>query len=291
MHESEIDAAVAVLRDGGIVLHATEGVWGFACDPQDKTAVTRILQIKGRPIDKGLIVIGSEPEAFALELAALTDEQRRDVLSTWPGRHTWVLPNGQFPRMGHGRPANSGLPGTGPRTGTNAGRAFRRGPDIDVCQSIGRGANRDGSRCAGAVRQRGRFRVVGRSGRCRGGKRYPRPRRQRAQDGLMDDYLVVGNPIEHSLSPQIHSAFAAATGEPIHYDKALVPLDGFAAFVDDFVGRGGKGLNVTLPFKLDAYAYVDECDATASTAQAVNTIAVGNAGDPGLQHGWHWTSH
>lgn len=90
----------------------------------------------------------------------------------------------------------------------------------------------------------------------------------------MDNYLVVGNPIEHSLSPQIHAAFAVQTGQDVQYEKALVPVDGFAAFVDRFVAAGGKGLNVTLPFKLDAFAYVSERDALAQTAQAVNTIKV-----------------
>lgn len=91
----------------------------------------------------------------------------------------------------------------------------------------------------------------------------------------MDEYLVVGNPVEHSLSPQIHAAFAEQTKQDMGYAKALVPLGGFAEFVDRFAAGGGKGLNVTVPFKPDAFAYVDEHDQAAQTALAVNTIILG----------------
>ena len=89
-----------------------------------------------------------------------------------------------------------------------------------------------------------------------------------------DRYLVVGNPIEHSRSPQIQQAFAAQFDDNMAYDKALVEVGEFAHFVDAFAASGGRGLNVTLPFKLDAAHYVDELDGLARSAGAVNTIKI-----------------
>ncbi len=85
-------------------------------------------------------------------------------------------------------------------------------------------------------------------------------------------YLVVGNPIAHSRSPQIHSAFAKQLGDKIVYDKAEVELGEFAQFAEQFKASGGKGMNVTVPFKIDAYNYVDTVDEHARAAAAVNTI-------------------
>ena len=70
----------------------------------------------------------------------------------------------------------------------------------------------------------------------------------------MDKYAVIGNPIAHSRSPQIHAAFARATGQDLSYERLLAPLDGFLATVEAFARSGGKGLNVTVPFKLQAFA-------------------------------------
>jgi len=89
----------------------------------------------------------------------------------------------------------------------------------------------------------------------------------------MDSYAVVGNPVGHSLSPRIHAAFAAATGEPVSYTTLLAPLDGFAACVEEFFAEGGAGVNVTVPFKGAAADWVDELDPAAAAAGAVNTIA------------------
>jgi len=88
---------------------------------------------------------------------------------------------------------------------------------------------------------------------------------------MTDRYAVVGNPVAHSLSPEIHAAFARQTGEDIEYGKLLAPLDGFAATVDKFRAGGGHGVNVTVPFKFDAFRY---CEPTASAvdAEAVNTL-------------------
>ena len=87
-----------------------------------------------------------------------------------------------------------------------------------------------------------------------------------------DQYCVFGNPIAHSKSPLIHAAFALQTGEPIVYDRRLAPLDGFALAARTFAAEGGKGANVTVPFKLDACALATELTPRARAAGAVNTL-------------------
>jgi shikimate dehydrogenase len=89
----------------------------------------------------------------------------------------------------------------------------------------------------------------------------------------MDRYAVIGNPVEHSKSPDIHAAFAKATGQELSYERLLAPLDGFADTVAAFRLGGGLGANVTLPFKLEAYALAAEHSARAVQAGAVNTLA------------------
>ncbi len=90
---------------------------------------------------------------------------------------------------------------------------------------------------------------------------------------LVDRYAVIGNPVAHSKSPTIHTAFAQATGQALTYERLLAPHDRFAASVDQFVKAGGKGLNVTIPFKLEAFALARERSARATSAGACNTLA------------------
>lgn len=89
---------------------------------------------------------------------------------------------------------------------------------------------------------------------------------------MSDRYAVVGNPVGHSKSPQIHAAFARQTGQDISYDHLLAPLDSFEATVRRFFHEGGHGLNVTVPFKREAWDLVDHCEGGALSAEAVNTI-------------------
>jgi shikimate dehydrogenase len=89
---------------------------------------------------------------------------------------------------------------------------------------------------------------------------------------MTDQYAVIGNPVEHSLSPAIHAEFARATGQDISYGKLLAPLDAFEATVRKFFREGGKGLNVTLPFKRKAWDLVNSHADYALDAEAVNTI-------------------
>lgn len=88
----------------------------------------------------------------------------------------------------------------------------------------------------------------------------------------MDRYVVMGNPIAHSKSPQIQAQFAEQTGEAVSYGRMLVPLDGFAAAVDELIAGGAKGANVTVPFKLEAYELATALTERASAAGAVNTL-------------------
>ena len=73
----------------------------------------------------------------------------------------------------------------------------------------------------------------------------------------MDRYAVVGNPIAHSKSPAIHQLFAQQTRQDLTYTTLLSPLEGFEKTVKAFFSEGGKGLNVTVPFKQNAWHYVN----------------------------------
>ena len=88
----------------------------------------------------------------------------------------------------------------------------------------------------------------------------------------MDKYAVIGNPIEHSRSPDIHAAFARQTGDVIEYGRILGNLEDFAGDVRRFLAAGGRGLNVTVPFKEQAWRLADELTSRAHTAGAVNTL-------------------
>ena len=85
-------------------------------------------------------------------------------------------------------------------------------------------------------------------------------------------YAVVGNPISHSMSPAIQSRFAEQTGEAVYYERIEAPLDGFRATVEMFFNGGGGGLNVTVPFKQQAWSLADVHTQRAASAGAVNTL-------------------
>ncbi|MEY5028686.1 MAG: Shikimate dehydrogenase, partial [Pseudomonadota bacterium] len=89
---------------------------------------------------------------------------------------------------------------------------------------------------------------------------------------MTDRYAVIGNPIEQSKSPFIHLAFAKVAGQDMDYVKVLAPLGGFAAEVDAFRRAGGRGMNVTAPFKIDAFAYATDLAPSAQMAGAVNAM-------------------
>ncbi len=90
----------------------------------------------------------------------------------------------------------------------------------------------------------------------------------------LDRYAVMGNPIAHSKSPMIHTLFAREMKQKLEYGAILVELGQFAEAVQSFMSEGGKGLNVTVPFKRDAWKLVDERSECAALAGAVNTILI-----------------
>ena len=89
---------------------------------------------------------------------------------------------------------------------------------------------------------------------------------------MSDRYAVFGNPIGHSKSPSIHTAFARQTGQDLVYQAIAAPLDAFPATLAAFVAAGGRGANVTVPFKQQAYALADRRTPRAELAGAVNTL-------------------
>jgi len=86
--------AAAALRTSGVIAYPTEAVWGLGCDPFDEAAVLRLLAIKQRPVDKGLILIAASTAQLdgLVDWDALPRERRDEVLASWPGPHTWIMP-------------------------------------------------------------------------------------------------------------------------------------------------------------------------------------------------------
>jgi len=89
---------------------------------------------------------------------------------------------------------------------------------------------------------------------------------------MSDKYAVVGNPIDHTKSPLIHLSFAKETGQTIDYVAIEAPVGGFSDVVDRFRREGGLGLNITAPFKMDAFAYCTVLKKRARLAGAVNAM-------------------
>ena len=90
----------------------------------------------------------------------------------------------------------------------------------------------------------------------------------------VDVYVVAGNPISHSKSPAIHQRFAQQSNQPMHYGRLQPALDEFKAAAQSFFAAGGKGMNVTVPFKLEAQALADVLTPRAQLAGAVNTLRI-----------------
>ena len=126
---TDLAPAIAALRSGGIIAYPTEAVWGLGCDPFDESAVLRLLSIKQRPVDKGLILIaaGTDQLDGLLDWSALPDACRKAVLASWPGPHTWIVPaTARVPRW---------------ITGSHAGVAVRVSAHptvVELCRGFGR---------------------------------------------------------------------------------------------------------------------------------------------------------
>lgn len=93
----------------------------------------------------------------------------------------------------------------------------------------------------------------------------------------IDHYFVLGNPIAHSKSPQIHARFAELTGQVMDYRTLLTPLDGFAATLAQLVQDGSRGCNVTVPFKFEAFQAASTQSDRAQLALAANTLVIENS--------------
>lgn len=93
-----------------------------------------------------------------------------------------------------------------------------------------------------------------------------------------DRYAVIGQPVDHSLSPAIHACFADQTGQFIDYRRLPAPADDFTAVANDFFDAGGRGVNVTLPFKTEAISFADSCSERVRAAGAANTLTRGANG-------------
>jgi shikimate dehydrogenase len=94
----------------------------------------------------------------------------------------------------------------------------------------------------------------------------------------MDRYAVIGNPVAHSLSPEIHAQFAQQTGESLEYARLLIPFGAFAREAKRFFDEGARGANVTLPFKEDAFRFAVARSERADIAGAANFLARVDAG-------------
>ncbi len=88
----------------------------------------------------------------------------------------------------------------------------------------------------------------------------------------LGNFAVIGDPVEHSLSPKIHNLFAKQHGSQIEYEKIRVTRGLFVAFVEDFFSNRGVGLNITLPLKAEAFEIADTLDEDSKSCQAVNTL-------------------
>lgn len=93
---------------------------------------------------------------------------------------------------------------------------------------------------------------------------------------MTDRYAVFGNPVAHSQSPRIHALFAQQTGQDMRYEAILAPRDGFEQNVREFITAGGRGANVTVPFKEEAFRLATRLTQRAKAAGAVNTLTFKN---------------
>ncbi len=94
----------------------------------------------------------------------------------------------------------------------------------------------------------------------------------------MDNYGVVGNPIKHSKSPEIHQLFAKQVGHDILYHRIPATDENFTSVLEEFFKQGGKGLNITLPFKEKAFRFADSCTDNAQSCHSVNTLTFSEDG-------------
>ncbi|NWF31786.1 tRNA threonylcarbamoyladenosine biosynthesis protein RimN [Stenotrophomonas sp. SAM-B] len=97
MNELTVDTALPALRAGGVIAYPTEAVWGLGCDPAHEAAVMKLLQLKQRPVEKGMILVAADPAQLDgwVRMDALPPDRQDVVLASWPGANTWILPAGK----------------------------------------------------------------------------------------------------------------------------------------------------------------------------------------------------
>ena len=89
----QVQQAAQVVRAGGVIAYPTEAVWGLGCDPWDELAVARLLALKERPMEKGLILVADDIRQFDFLLEDLPDIWQERLAGSWPGPHTWLVPH------------------------------------------------------------------------------------------------------------------------------------------------------------------------------------------------------
>ena len=105
MTETRAIEAAKRLREGGLIAYPTEAVWGIGCDPFNREAVYRLLRLKQRPVDKGLLLVAAGMEQIGKLLTQLTADQIARLRETWPGHVTWLVPDPArlYPEWIHGK--------------------------------------------------------------------------------------------------------------------------------------------------------------------------------------------
>ena len=93
MNPLNLDLACTALNQGGVIAYPTEAVWGLGCDPFNESAVKRILALKQRPMEKGLILVAANKNQLAPLLDGLEDSELGRLDSSWPGPTTWIIPD------------------------------------------------------------------------------------------------------------------------------------------------------------------------------------------------------
>ncbi|CDF81401.1 L-threonylcarbamoyladenylate synthase [Pseudomonas sp. QL9] len=88
-----VKRAAKIVRDGGVIAYPTEAVWGLGCDPWNEDAVYRLLAIKARPVEKGLILVADNIRQFDFLLADLPQAWQERLAASWPGPNTWLVPH------------------------------------------------------------------------------------------------------------------------------------------------------------------------------------------------------
>jgi L-threonylcarbamoyladenylate synthase len=100
MIELDLQTVASTLRAGGVIAYPTEAVWGLGCDPSNEAAVMKLLALKQRPIEKGMILVAADVAQLRdwIRLDLLAEDRRQAVLDSWPGANTWVVPAGSRAR-------------------------------------------------------------------------------------------------------------------------------------------------------------------------------------------------